>query len=405
MKTDKNRTALFVRGLAIVAIVIAVGAAGATAETLYLTNTNQDDGLGGKLSELYLIEIDEVTGSANALLLDTFEYDFADGLACSPDDLKCYLIDKYDTIQNPDGGSVSVYDTTTGTTTSIGELRNQEGDLLVQIVAAAFSPGPTGGLYVASQTEDLIYSVDLDTVVASPIGQILVEGTDTIVDLDGADMVFTADSRWYVWTNAERLPDAPRGLYEITAMGDASNDSTAIYLGVGLDGLDPDSHRFTGLAVRENGLGDVVGSNRFDELHQQSRDGQDVDVFPLLLDGDALGHGSGDMHHSFDCFLAVDVLNEEQLSAGSTLRVEGRVVHNRPSRGAASPVIWIEDETGLVVQRKKFPTRTFQWGDDFRRTFELSMPQDARPGEYTVWMSVAEMRQGRAAVSAKFTVR
>jgi len=383
-------------------LVVGASVAPAQAETLFLTNTGVV-GENGKLSYLYLLEIDEVTGTAEASELAVLEMEFADALACTPNESHCYVIDKYDAGTAPDGGALGVYDTVDGTFEIVGDLVDGDGFLLDQVVMASFSPGPTGELYVGSQTADMLYTVDVATAIATPVGEILVEGTESTVNLDGADMVFTADSRVYVWTNGERLPDAPNGLYEITLPVDGIGDATAIYLGVGSDGADPESHRFTGLAVRDNGLGNIVGSNRFDELHEQDAEGADVAVYEMMHDGELLGHGSGDMHHSFDCFMSLDLVRSE-IARGGVLEIDTRLVHNRPQTSVAAPMLWVEDAAGEVVFTKVYGEKTFHWGDDLRRTLRIDIPEEIVGGDYTVWIGLDEMRQGRAAASASFTI-
>jgi len=242
------------------------------AETLYLNNTGLVDADDNPFSELLVVEIDAVAGTANATTLTTMEMAFADAFACSGDDSKCYVHDKYDAVANPTGGAFGVYNVIDDTFTVIGDLVDIDGEMMRQVIGAAFQPGPDGVLHVASQVDDTIYTVDVETAVATAIGRVLVEGTESYVDFDGADIVFTADGSFYAWTNRANLPDAPNGLYQIT-LPDSVGDATGVYLGLGDDGQSPDSHKFTGLAVRENGLGNVVGSNRFDELHEQDADG------------------------------------------------------------------------------------------------------------------------------------
>jgi len=122
-----------------------------------------------------------------------------------------------------------------------------------------------------------------------------------------------------------------------------------------------------------------------------------------MRDGEPLGHGSGDMHHSFDCFLSVD-LDRDVVSAGEAFTFDLRLVHNRPQDGLAATQIWVEDAAGDVVARRTLPERTFRWGDDLTRRFRYAVPESFAPGNYTMWVGVGEMRQGTALMSAPFTV-
>ena len=395
-----HRLSTFVRSVAILGLLAA--SAGAQEETLYLTNTSVTDSSGVNVTELFLVSIDESTEEAETLLLGVIDLPQVDALACAPDDTVCYLIDKYDPVFHPDGGQFGVYDLLSGTFTLLGEVVDESGELISGIVLAGFSPGPEGELYIASQDTHSVYVLDLASGIASAIGPIVVEGTASVVDLEGADLTFTSSGEMFVWANWANMPDAPSGLYHATLPA-LPGTIEAVYLGTGSDGLDPESHFFTGVAVRGNGLDDFVGINRFDELHQQASDGSDVALYDVVRDGEPLGHFSGDMHHSFDCYLNIE-LDRASLAPGEGMTLDMRLVHNRPKTVTVPFTLWIENEAGQVVFQRDSKERTFVWGEDFRRAVSLTIPTSAPSGIYTLHVGLEEMRQGEEVASRTFTV-
>jgi len=379
-----------------------LGAPAAAQETLYLTNTFVTDDMNQRVTELYLVTIDELAGKANADLIATIDLEQVDALACSPDDTICYLIDKYDPLWNPDGGQYGAYDMLSGDFVLLGNVVDSFGDRVPGIVQAGYSPGPEGQLYIASQETHYVYTLDVSSGIASPVGMVVVDGTSTVVDLEGADLAFASNGDLFIWANWANGGDAPAGLYSATLPGGAG-DIVATYLGTGIDGTDPTSHFFTGVAIRNNGLGDFVAVNRFDELHEQAHDGTDTTIYALELDGAPLGHFSGDMHHSYDCHLQIE-LDRDTISGGESIALSMDLVHNRPQTVSVPFVLWIENAAGQIVFEKTSKSRTFVWGEEFQRTLSLPIPANAPAGTYTVYVGVNEMRQGEAVANRTFTV-
>ena len=390
------------------ALVLFAALAGAPAanaiETLYLTNTEVVDDTGQLVTELYLVDIDDNGKTADVALIDVIPYEKVDALACTPDDRSCFLIDKYHPVNHPNGGRWGRYDFLSRTFTTLGEVLDESGERIPGIVLAGHSPGPRGKLIFGSQETDSLYVLDTTIGTTTELGPIVVEGSETLVDLNGADLVFTSDSRLFVWANSARMPEAPAGLYEVLLPEFGGDAIRCVYLGTGTDGADPGSHFFTGLAVRENGLGDIVGSNRFDELHQQARDGSDVDLFHLQRDGEPLGHVAGDMHHSYDCFLNVE-LDRDEVAPGGTLQMSVRLIHNRTKEVETPFVMWIEDRDGNVVLERQTAPRRLAWGDSVVTTVPVAIPDWFPAGGYTLYVGMSEMRQGEASARQTFKVR
>lgn len=202
---------------------------------------------------LYAVHVDPVLkqnespeGVAELELLGMIPYEQVDALACTPDGARCWAFDKY-VPGHPllgAGGRMGYFDISTRTFVDSGMYLMHAGEVLRGVVLAAFAPD--GVCYVASQWTDLVYTVDLTTGEATPVGTVMSGGG--VVDLMGADIAFTAAGTFYLWSNFNR------GLYRAT-MPAAAGPIAATELGTNLT-----AHYLTGLAVRANGHGDLIGS-------------------------------------------------------------------------------------------------------------------------------------------------
>jgi len=230
-------------------------------ETLYLT-----DSADRVNTWLYKVELDSSTGQANLTPLPTDEegvpygkipFKQVDALACTPDGTKLYAFDKYTSGQTGTSGMLGYYEISSASFYELDYVRldSTEGSVVPEIVLAAFSND--GVLYAASDSTDSLYTVDTGTCVATLVGQIKTSG-GTLVDVSGADIVFGADGTLYFWANRSRGA-APRGLYILTFP--MTGTVIATHLGSGGEGS-----YFTGLAIRAQGYGDLVGSTNEDEI-------------------------------------------------------------------------------------------------------------------------------------------
>lgn len=167
--------------------------------------------------------------------------DQVDALAASEDGKTLYAIDK----TTSKLATITVSD---GTYDEIDVVKEVAEPAIAEIVLA--TTAPDGTLYAASQSTNEVYTVDTATAVA--VSQGMVFNGANYLDLSGADLVFATDGAMYIWTNAAKT-GAPKGLYIV------SDPSTlplqATYLGLGTGNF------FTGLAIRNNGGGDLVGSD------------------------------------------------------------------------------------------------------------------------------------------------
>jgi uncharacterized repeat protein (TIGR01451 family) len=246
-------------------------------ETLYLSDSASS---GDGTSILFEVELDAGTGRANLTPLPDvgfgvgiIPFNQVDALACTPDGTRLFAIDKFTS-------GLGYYNVEVETWTGVGVIPGVTG-----IVLAAFSPG--GALYIASEDAESLYTVDTGTAAATLVGVIKRDGTDT-VNLVGADIIFSAGGTLYLWTN-NSATNAPAGLY-ILALPPAGGIVTATYLGS--DGL----HFFTGLAIRDSGAGDLVGSTAGDLIFVVSKADGSVGVsYAMYLGGSPYDYTFGDM--------------------------------------------------------------------------------------------------------------
>jgi len=311
-----------------VALVIILGAAPVTHaqavdQALYLVCTvGADDGI----SSLTQVILDPDSGRGNLERIAVLDYNHVDVLASTPDGKRLYFIDN-----GPLGTDLlAYYDLELETVIEVGPVTFSDG-APVSIDQAAFSPG--GLLYIGNNATDSLYTVDLNTAVATVEGLVQESSTLTTVDLVGGDIIFAADGTAYLFVNNARS-GAPAGLYVFDPIP-VGGVLSATYLGTGSDG----DHHFTGAAMTGNGTGYIIGSNREDEFHVQSRfDGSDVAIYAMYIDGEPYpGHNFGDMSNGplFECNRTIGYWKNHAWSVGSV-----SICGFEVSEAEGSTVLW-----------------------------------------------------------------
>jgi len=258
-------------------------------DVLYLA----EDDYKGAYAKLLRVQLDFAGGRANLTLLpgvagyNPGEIPFTDvyALAATPDGKKIYCIDHY----SWGTGKMGYYEVGTADWHEIGEVK-YSGDLVQGIVQAAFSPD--GILYVGSQATNSLYIVDTGTANATLLGEIINQATGATVNVEGADLVMDSDGTLYLWSNRAVTPDAPLGLY-ILLLPPSTPGTTVDAIYIGSTENDP---WFTGMAIRESGLGDLVGSSSTrDEIIVFDRNAGLVVNLKMYLGGSLYDHIRGDM--------------------------------------------------------------------------------------------------------------
>jgi hypothetical protein len=129
------------------------------------------------------------------------------------------------------------------------------------VVLAGF--GPDGFLYAGNQDDDRIYRINVNTRVATSLGQVVRnDGTNQALNMVGADLSFDASGVLWIWSNgpmAEAGQLLNRGLWRVADVNAPSLTATRV------DNTQATIPRFmTGLAIRDGGRGDAVLSNQQD---------------------------------------------------------------------------------------------------------------------------------------------
>lgn len=286
-----KKTAVRALALAIVwcftVVVLAQPAAAATNEVLYLSDTMGDaDGL----SALYRVEI--ANGVANMILLPngTLPYNFPDVISADPDGSKIWFIDDYHGGAT-DSGTFGYYSVADATVHAVGVV-TYNGQRLFEIDQAAVAPD--GKLYITDNNYNSLYTLDTATAVATLVGPIQ-NAYGNPVDIQGGDIAFGADGTLYLWVNW-MSSGCPQGLYTLKLPAVAGDPVVATWIG----GTQETSRRFTGLAVRVNGMGDLVGSITAGVFSNtvavvDKTTGLFTETFPMMKDGVPFDHTWGDM--------------------------------------------------------------------------------------------------------------
>lgn len=259
-------------------------------ESIYLSDTGQTNDGRNILFRVYL---NTVTGRAELTPLDDVGYgpgaipfDTVIALACAPDGTKLFCIESE--ASSPFHRHLGVYDLEQPAFDILGLMQGMD----FPTAQAAFSED--GELYFGNQQRDALWTVDIDPdsptyLCVSEVGVIKTENTLGVPDVRGADVVSDAQGTFYLWTN-RAAPDAPAGLYRLTIPPD-SGWISAEHLGLN-EGM------FTGLAIRANGFGDLIGSitSPSDSILVIDKENAGIITsYPMYLDGLPYAYRFGDM--------------------------------------------------------------------------------------------------------------
>ena len=207
-------------------------------------------------------------------------------IAVTPDGELLYALDsnEYGSVDN---GELGVYDLVAGSWQIIGQINYGRTPIRL-LDSAAFSP--EGLLYAASSQTKMLYVIDTETAAATPVGYVVNQDTNVTVNLKGADLAFTPEGVFYLWTNGG-WNGAPSGLYALTLPESPRGRVMAAYLGSGSV-----AHNVRGLALHDNGTGDLLASVDGGNLVVLDRSTvETLETYALVLDGLSYVSGSGDM--------------------------------------------------------------------------------------------------------------
>jgi hypothetical protein len=260
----------------------------AETEEIYLTNSSPTDENGNEIDGTELLTVDTLDNNAGDANLTSQQivnggtFNQVDSLAATPNGDYLYFYDK----TSGHLGRLDTSDLSGNSITDLGEVTNPSGSAPDQVVLGAFSPD--GTLYVVGQQDDTLWTIDpnvgsSDNPKANKVG-------DT-VDARGSDIVFDADTL-YLHSNA-----AENDFHEI----DPSNGDSQGSCDVGED--------LTGLAIRDGGIGDILGSvaeypsgPSAGEIIKFDRDRCDINQrYDMKLDGEDYLYESGDMATGSRC--------------------------------------------------------------------------------------------------------
>ena len=256
-----------------ITLLLLLSASVQAAEVIYLTDTLESD---DNKSALYIVDL--VDGAPNQAVLtfltDLTGFNHVDAIAATPNGEKIYMIDDgatstkeffvYDVASNTYGAGTLI--------TGMGVLPS--GNSMDHLVVAS-----DGTVYLTNNSDQSLYTIDPNTAVASLIGQIRKDNNNALLSIIGGDLAFNDAGELFMWTNWQAL-DAPRGLYKLALPG-GIGDVIAAFQG-------PASSRlfYTGLGVRDNGAGDLIGSeNTLDNVNVLNADGTVSTSYRMILDG------------------------------------------------------------------------------------------------------------------------
>jgi|GEM_PF-2233864 len=397
----------------LLAAAVPVSAQPSEDEVFYLSCSDQevieplpgdDDNL---VTRLYEVTVDALTNEAVLEEIAVSPFNQADAIACDQSG-RCYMIDRL-LNNNPDledGGFIEEYVIGNPNPVNISDTVLTDDTLgfpspLQGIVLAAFHPD--GTLYAASQDDDRLYVVDLDrendlaNPTADPVGlsgAIMFDGS--VLDIRGADLVFTADHRAFLWTNG-----LTPGLYELFLPPDGASDTTAVQLEGAQDLPNPDFS--TGLSVRDFGAGNLMVSSTLDEVTEHTLgDGSLVDTFAMASE-EGFDHRSGDMAHTFNCLLRCGAAPSAAYP-GESVTIDIELFHNTARTARQAFEMEIIDPAGQVVYQRATGIQRFDPGSTMAYNFDLPVPMEATPGEHTIRLGVAGMQQGEAVAECTFNV-
>ena len=259
----------------------------AETEEIYLTNSSPTEN-GNEIDGTELLTVDTLDDNAGEANLTSQQivnggtFNQVDSLAATPDGNYLYFYDK----TSGHLGRLDTSDLSGNSITDLGEVTNPSGSAPDQVVLGAFSPD--GTLYVVGQQDDTLWTIDPNVGSNDDPKATEVGGT---VDASGSDIVFDADTL-YLHSNA-----AENDFHEI----DPSNGDSQGSCDVGED--------LTGLAIRDGGIGDILGSvaeypsgPSAGEIIKFDRDRCDINQrYDMKLDGEDYLYESGDMATGSRC--------------------------------------------------------------------------------------------------------
>ena len=304
-------------------------------ETIYLVDT----GTRSAATDLFTVDLDTTPGEAVLTLQDTFGSPFkkVDAIAATPDGEKVVLIDR-------NTKHLGEYDVGTGTFTDRGVI---SGLPSVTVLAAY---GRNGKLYAASNNTNKLYTIDGVGGGVSP--QANEVGTIEDVTVQGADIVVDSFGTMFLHSNDDDT------LYEVVDYLNPDTSGSTPTIATREVGMDAGSS-LTGLAVRDAGQGDLVGSSRSDNavIVLDKTDGTRASQFDMTLDGDPYDYSNGDM-------------------ATGTIVEEGCVECTTDGLLAKYEFACVEEVEGDCVEYDF----VFEKGDDSLVTYE-SGSFESKPGE------------------------
>ena len=225
-------------------------------EQIYLIENGE---VGTGFSTLYFVELTGGEAQLTPLVQLPAGYEQAH-VGATPNGSKVFAV-------NREGSrDIGYYDAATHAFVDVGEVTGIAG--ADQTVLVAFAPD--GQLYLAGQNTDHLYRISdpLTSQAADDMG-------DMGIDLLGADIAFAADGTFFVWSNATG------SLYTV----EVGAEITTTLIG-------GDNTWITGLALRDAGMGDLLGSDRVtNNIDQISKtDGTVITSYPMMIEA-TLGGG------------------------------------------------------------------------------------------------------------------
>ena len=299
-------------------------------ETIYLVDT----GTQSAATKLFTVDLDTTLGEAALTLVETFGSPFnkVDAIAASPDGETVVLIDR-------DTNHLGEYDVGTGTFTDRGVISGLPN---VTVLAAY---GLNGKLYAASNSTNKLYTIDGVGGGVSP--QANEVGTITGATVQGADIVVDSTGTMFLHTNNNDT------LYTVDYLNPVGGNVSTTQVG-----MDAGSS-LTGMAVRDAGQGDLVGSSRADNaiIVLDKTNGTRTSQSNMTLGGDPYEYSNGDM-------------------ATGTIVEEGCVECTTDGLVAKYEFACVEEVEGDCVEYDF----VFEKGDDSLVTYEAGS-YESKPGE------------------------
>lgn len=234
-------------------------------ETIYLSHST-----GNTDTELFTVDLDSVSGEAVLTLVTTLTGNFenVDAIAATPDGETVMFVDR-------NTAHLGEYDVSGDSFTDRGQITG----LPTVTVLAAYALD--GELYVASNTSNKLYTVD--TASSPPVANEV--GNITGATVDGADLVVDSQGTMFMHSNADDT------LYTLDYENPSGGQVQATPVGTDAGAS------LTGLAVRDAGTGDLVGSSRTDNavVVLDKSTGSRTGSYTMTLNGATYSYQNGDM--------------------------------------------------------------------------------------------------------------